>query len=64
MCCDFIYIDDIIVGLMKIIVYFFVDFIFFYIYNIGNFVLVELMDFIFVIEKIVGKIVIKQMMGM
>lgn len=76
MVCDFIYVDDIVEGVVCVIdnllkgnlqwigVVFLFDFfvVFWKVYNIGNNNLVKLMDFIKVIEEKLGIIVEKNMM--
>lgn len=61
---DFTYIDDIVNGLMSILGSPSKEIIPYQIYNIGNSVPVQLMDFISVIENITGLKAIKQMTDM
>lgn len=61
---DFTYIDDIIEGMMRILVHPSTENIPYHIYNIGNSTPIQLMDFISVIEKVTGRKAIKHMLDM
>lgn len=61
---DFTYIDDIVKGIMCILEHPSQQDVSYQIYNIGNSVPIQLMEFISVIEKVTGRQAVKQMLDM
>lgn len=57
--CDFIYVFDIVVGIFGVLVYLFGEEVLYCVFNLGNYILVELEYFIGVIEVVVGCLVYK-----